>query len=107
MEKTELESSLEAVLFYAGDIVPLRRLGEICDIEELSIRMAIHHLNEIYKTTNSGIEIIEGFCLKHTSILSPQPRWSYRDPTPRPPLAEQDPSRRGASALHHPYIVTH
>ncbi|MEE1070845.1 MAG: SMC-Scp complex subunit ScpB [Cellulosilyticum sp.] len=59
MEKTELESSLEAVLFYAGDIVPLRRLGEICDIEELSIRMAIHHLNEIYKTTNSGIEIIE------------------------------------------------
>lgn len=59
MEKTELESSLEAVLFYAGDIVPLRRLGEICDIEELSIRMAINHLNEIYKTTNSGIEIIE------------------------------------------------
>lgn len=59
MEKTELESSLEAVLFYAGDIVPLRRLGEICDVEELSIRMAINHLNEIYKTTNSGIEIIE------------------------------------------------
>lgn len=59
MEKTELESSLEAVLFYAGDIIPLRRLSEICDADELSIRMAVNHLNEGYKATNSGIEIIE------------------------------------------------
>ncbi len=59
MEKTELQSSLEAVLFYAGDIIPLRRLSEICDTDELSIRMAINHLNELYKKSNSGIEIIE------------------------------------------------
>lgn len=59
MEKTELQSSLEAVLFYAGDIIPLRRLSEICDADELSIRIAINHLNEVYRTSNSGIEIIE------------------------------------------------
>lgn len=59
MEKTELQSQLEAVLFYAGDIVPLRRLSEICDVDELSIRMAMNHLNEVYKTSNSGLEIIE------------------------------------------------
>ena len=59
MEKTELQSSLEALLFYAGDIIPLRRLSEICDADELSIRMGINHLNEVYKSTNSGIEIIE------------------------------------------------
>ena len=59
MEKTELESSLEAVLFYAGDIIPLRRLCEICDSDALTIRMAVNHLNTIYKETNSGIEIIE------------------------------------------------
>ena len=59
MKKTELESSLEALLFYAGDIIPQRRLQEICEMDELSIRMAVNHLNEIYQKTNSGVEIIE------------------------------------------------
>lgn len=59
MKKTDLESSLEAVLFYAGDIIPQRRLCEICDQDSLSIHMAINHLNEYYHKTNSGIEIIE------------------------------------------------
>lgn len=59
MKKTELESSLEALLFYAGDIIPQRRLCEICNTDTLSIHMAINHLNEIYQSTNSGIEVIE------------------------------------------------
>lgn len=59
MKKTELESSLEALLFYAGDIIPQRRLCEICNTDILSIHMAINHLNEIYQSTNSGIEVIE------------------------------------------------
>ncbi|MBE6023663.1 MAG: SMC-Scp complex subunit ScpB [Cellulosilyticum sp.] len=59
MEKTELESRLEAVLFYAGDIIPQRRLSEICDSDELTIRIAINRLNELYQKTNSGIEVIE------------------------------------------------
>jgi len=59
VEKTELESRLEAVLFYAGDIIPQRRLSEICDSDELTIRIAINRLNELYQKTNSGIEVIE------------------------------------------------
>ena len=59
MKKTELESSLEALLFYAGDIIPQKRLSEICDADAFSIHMAINHLNEIYQATNSGIEVIE------------------------------------------------
>ena len=59
MERTELESSLEALLFYAGDTIPQRRLCEICDTDSFSIHMAINHLNEIYQSTNSGIEVIE------------------------------------------------
>lgn len=59
MKKTELESSIEALLFYAGDIVPQRRMCEICETEDFSVHMAINHLNEIYQATNSGLEIIE------------------------------------------------
>ena len=59
MNKTELESIIEALLFYSGDIITGERLCEICDIEEIKIHMAIYKLNEIYQKTNSGIEIIE------------------------------------------------
>jgi len=57
--KTDLESSLEAVLFYAGDSVSMKRLEEICSQDAFSIRNAINHLCEVYKKSNSGLEIIE------------------------------------------------
>ena len=59
MKKTELESGLEALLFYSGDIISQRRLCEICNTDLTSINRAISHLNEIYQATNSGIEVIE------------------------------------------------
>lgn len=59
MKKTELESQLEALLFYAGESISIKRLEEICDKDAFSIRQAVHHLSELYKETNSGIEIIE------------------------------------------------
>lgn len=59
MIKTNLESSIEALLFYAGDIIPLRRLCELCEVEEININLAVHRLNESYKESNSGLEIIE------------------------------------------------
>lgn len=59
MNKTELESAIEALLFYSGDVISGRRLCEICDTEEITIHMAVYKLNEVYKKTNSGIEIIE------------------------------------------------
>ena len=59
MKKTELESALEALLFYSGDIISQDRLCEICNIDVFSIHMAINKLNEYYEQTNSGIEIVE------------------------------------------------
>lgn len=59
MKRTEIESRLEALLFYSGDIIPQKRLCEICDAETFSIQMAVNHLNEMYQEDNSGIEIIE------------------------------------------------
>lgn len=59
MKKTELESGLEALLFYAGDIIPIRRLCEICNADAFSIHTSINHLNEIYNESNSGIGIVE------------------------------------------------
>lgn len=76
MKKTELESSIEALLFYAGDIISQKRLCEICNTEAFSVHMAINHLNDYYGQTNSGIEIIEvddGYQMctspKHTEII--------------------------------------
>lgn len=59
MKKTELESSIEALLFYAGDRISKKRISELCSIEEITLHMAIHKLNEAYVASNSGIEIIE------------------------------------------------
>ena len=59
MKKTELESQLEAVLFYAGDSISIKRLEEICNKDAFSIRHAVNHLSELYQASNSGIEIIE------------------------------------------------
>lgn len=59
MKKTDLESGIEALLFYSGDIISQRRLCEICDVDDFSIHLAINHLNECYTKENSGIEIIE------------------------------------------------
>ncbi|MBC8580322.1 SMC-Scp complex subunit ScpB [Zhenhengia yiwuensis] len=59
MQKTELESKLESLLFFVGDSIPSSKLCEVCETEEITIHMAIYRLNEIYKKSNSGIEIIE------------------------------------------------
>ncbi len=76
MKKSELESSIEALLFYAGDIISQKRLCEICNTEAFSIHMAINGLNEYYEKSNSGIEIIEvddGYQMctspKHTEMI--------------------------------------
>lgn len=76
MKKTELESSIEALLFYAGDIISQKRLCEICNTDALLVHIAVNQLNDYYKKTNSGIEIIEvhdGYQMctapKHTEII--------------------------------------
>ncbi len=59
MQKTELESIIESLLFFVGDYLSSQKLCDICDTEEITVHMAVYRLNELYKKTNSGIEIIE------------------------------------------------
>lgn len=59
MKKTELESILESLLFFAGDSIPSSKLCEVCESEEITVHMAVYRLNEVYKKTNSGFEIVE------------------------------------------------
>lgn len=59
MKKTELESGIEALLFYAGEIIARNRLCDICQAQEEDLSLAVKSLNEHYVRTNSGISIIE------------------------------------------------
>lgn len=59
MKKTELESILESLLFFAGDSIPSSKLCEVCESEEITVHMAVYRLNKVYKKTNSGFEIVE------------------------------------------------
>lgn len=59
MIKTDLESIIESLLFFAGDSIPSHKLCELCNAEEITVHMAVYRLNEIYLKTNSGFEIIE------------------------------------------------
>lgn len=59
MKMSDLESQIEALLFYSGDIISRKRLCEVCDTEESSIEMAVHKLNERYKRNNHGLGIVE------------------------------------------------
>ncbi|MEG0012658.1 MAG: SMC-Scp complex subunit ScpB [Cellulosilyticaceae bacterium] len=59
MKKTELEGILESLLFFAGDSIPSSKLCEVCETEEITVHMAVYRLNEVYKKTNSGFEIVE------------------------------------------------
>lgn len=59
MAKTDLQSSIEALLFYSGDIVPKTRLCELCKVNLAALQEAIFDLRVNYEDTNSGIDIIE------------------------------------------------
>ncbi|MGL6174287.1 MAG: SMC-Scp complex subunit ScpB [Cellulosilyticaceae bacterium] len=59
MKKTELESIIESLLFFSGDSIASSKLCDICDSEEITIHMGVYRLNELYRKSNSGFEIIE------------------------------------------------
>lgn len=76
MEKTELESRVEALLFYVGDMISKKRLSELCDTDIDTIACCIKQLQTFYKMTNSGLDIIEvddGYQMctatKHTELI--------------------------------------
>lgn len=54
----KLTSAIEAVLFAAGDSVPIARLSLIFGIDESSIEQCISKLQEEYSSSNRGIRIL-------------------------------------------------
>ncbi len=76
MKMTQTQSSIEALLFYVGDVVSIRRLSDLFNIEAREIKWVIDELNNFYKDTNSGLCIIqvdEGYQMctvsKHIEVI--------------------------------------
>ena len=59
MRKTDLESSIESLLFFVGDSISSSKLCEVCESEEITVHMAVYRLNDLYKKSNSGFQIVE------------------------------------------------
>ncbi len=59
MRRTTLESQLESILFFAGDVVQISRLCELCEVKTDDIIQAMYRLNNIYEQDESGLRILE------------------------------------------------
>lgn len=55
---TKLEATLEAILFAAGDAVPVSRLAMAADAEPGQVAHALHGLAAHYDQTGSGIQLV-------------------------------------------------
>ncbi len=59
MKRTELESKLESLLFFVGDMILSNKLCELCEADEHDVHSAIFNLNSAYEYDDSGIRIVE------------------------------------------------
>lgn len=57
MEKLNIRSAMESILFLSGEAVEIDRLAEVLEIEVQDVHNAILEMNEIYKDNNNGIFI--------------------------------------------------
>ena len=55
---TQLEATLEAILFAAGDAVPVGRLAAAADAEPAQVAHALHGLAAHYAQSSSGIQLV-------------------------------------------------
>lgn len=55
---TQLEATLEAILFAAGDAVAVNRLTAAADAEPGAVALALHGLAAHYDQSNSGIQLV-------------------------------------------------
>ena len=55
---TQLEATLEAILFAAGDAVPVGRLAAAADAEPAQVAHALHGLAAHYAQSGSGIQLV-------------------------------------------------
>lgn len=55
---TQLEATLEAILFVAGDAMPVSRLAAAADAEPAQVAHALHGLAAHYAQSGSGIQLV-------------------------------------------------
>ncbi len=58
MDKTELKSAVEAILFASGDPISIKRIADVFNVENITIEETAEHLRDEYKARGSGICII-------------------------------------------------
>ncbi|WP_305767760.1 SMC-Scp complex subunit ScpB [Candidatus Epulonipiscium viviparus] len=85
MKLTDLESNIEALLFFVGDVVRTKKLCELFEISSAEITAAIQNLNHTYAISERGLEIIEldaGFQMctapKNMNIILKYKKWAKR-----------------------------
>lgn len=55
---TQLEATLEAILFAVGDAISVNRLTAAADAEPAAVALALHTLAAHYEQTGSGIQLV-------------------------------------------------
>lgn len=55
---TQLEATLEAILFAVGDAISVNRLTAAADAEPAAVALALHTLTAHYEQTGSGIQLV-------------------------------------------------
>ncbi len=59
MKRTELDSKVESILFFIGDMVSGSKLCEVCEVSESAVHNSIINLNSAYELDDSGMRIVE------------------------------------------------
>ncbi len=58
LEKTELKSAIEAILFASGDPVPAERLARVLDVSEEEVFESAKELSDTYSFERRGIRLV-------------------------------------------------
>lgn len=59
MEINEIEAIIEALLFAAGDVLPMEKLSEIIDIDRKTLKHIMNNMIDAFLASNRGIIIRE------------------------------------------------
>ncbi|MDL2273475.1 SMC-Scp complex subunit ScpB [Oscillospiraceae bacterium OttesenSCG-928-G22] len=73
MEIHDVKSAIEAVLFAAGDPVPLEKLSEILEVESETVERLMQDLQDEYKFNRRGLRILR---LEESYQLSSAPEYA-------------------------------
>ena len=101
MERTELESAVEAVLFALGEPVELDRLAEALDATLGQLERACIHLARMYEQEDAGLRLVR---LENSWQLTSDPQWGEEV---RRLLSRKKPDKLSPAALETLAIVAY